>query len=499
MREWDGKVERQGRCARTRRVAPRAVGSTPDYGTRPGTGHARRAAGPRGRCGCGRPGAGLRHRGLAGVGKTTLAVAAAHAARDQGRYPGGMLFIDLHGYDQAPVEPSQALDASLRALGVPAEHIPPTARGAGWAVPVGAGSGCKSLCRRTSQRLCADIMKHADEVYGSWEPGVTRTGSDYERFVYNKFQQLFSDARVTLNDRIPGRQSDLRREIDISIRITVGDAEILYIVQCKDRGKRPADIQVLGEFSSVIKDVGAAKGFLICTSGFAKTNYRYARTLGIELLTIEDIESDRWHVEIQVPLIYIKKNINYILDATIIPNEELVAKNQTQAIHVDLDINIARISYDLGATSTTISKYLRSWIAKAGSFLGDTVDIDLVQPGFRLRIASTWLACEDLRIKLTSDRKYYLKYLTPTEYSQVRDHLRDTVLPLHLKLSGPGQLDDSFIQIPSADSPVQAPVFVTIEEWTDIERAQGKGRPTATQSFTTVTPAPPFLEPPHRT
>ncbi len=36
-----------------------------------------------------------------------------------------MLFIDLHGYDEAPVEPGQALDALLRALGVPAEHIPP--------------------------------------------------------------------------------------------------------------------------------------------------------------------------------------------------------------------------------------------------------------------------------------------------------------------------------------------------------------------------------------
>ena len=38
-----------------------------------------------------------------------------------------MLFIDLHGYDETPVEPGQALDALLRALGVPAEHIPPSA------------------------------------------------------------------------------------------------------------------------------------------------------------------------------------------------------------------------------------------------------------------------------------------------------------------------------------------------------------------------------------
>jgi hypothetical protein len=63
--------------------------------------------------------------GLAGVGKTTLAIKAGHAARLRGWFGGGVLFLDLHGYDEAPVEPGKALDALLRALGVAAEHIPP--------------------------------------------------------------------------------------------------------------------------------------------------------------------------------------------------------------------------------------------------------------------------------------------------------------------------------------------------------------------------------------
>jgi Mrp family chromosome partitioning ATPase len=60
--------------------------------------------------------------GLPGVGKTTLAVQAGHAALQEGWYQGGVLFIDLHGYDNLPVEPEQALDALLRALGVRAEQ-----------------------------------------------------------------------------------------------------------------------------------------------------------------------------------------------------------------------------------------------------------------------------------------------------------------------------------------------------------------------------------------
>ena len=51
--------------------------------------------------------------GLAGVGKTALAVQAGHAARAAGWFPGGVLFIDLHGYDDAPVQPGQALDSLL--------------------------------------------------------------------------------------------------------------------------------------------------------------------------------------------------------------------------------------------------------------------------------------------------------------------------------------------------------------------------------------------------
>jgi tetratricopeptide (TPR) repeat protein len=63
--------------------------------------------------------------GMAGVGKTALAVTAAHAAMDRGWFPGGVLFLDLRGYDQAPVSTARALDALLRGLGVPGADIPP--------------------------------------------------------------------------------------------------------------------------------------------------------------------------------------------------------------------------------------------------------------------------------------------------------------------------------------------------------------------------------------
>ena len=63
--------------------------------------------------------------GMAGVGKTAFAVHAAH--RLAGWFPGGQIFLPLHGHTpgQRPVDPADALASLLLTAGVPAAQIPP--------------------------------------------------------------------------------------------------------------------------------------------------------------------------------------------------------------------------------------------------------------------------------------------------------------------------------------------------------------------------------------
>ncbi|MEV2210633.1 tetratricopeptide repeat protein [Streptomyces sp. NPDC050997] len=64
--------------------------------------------------------------GMAGVGKTELALQVTHrVTRELGWFPGGALFIDPMGYDRdRRIEPSEALGSLLNSLGVPNESIP---------------------------------------------------------------------------------------------------------------------------------------------------------------------------------------------------------------------------------------------------------------------------------------------------------------------------------------------------------------------------------------
>ncbi|WP_052434030.1 ATP-binding protein [Streptacidiphilus melanogenes] len=64
--------------------------------------------------------------GMAGVGKTQLAVHAAHRLAAEGHFADLQLYVNLRGFDaeRPPADPASVLEAFLRQLGIPSQRIP---------------------------------------------------------------------------------------------------------------------------------------------------------------------------------------------------------------------------------------------------------------------------------------------------------------------------------------------------------------------------------------
>ncbi|MFB8239562.1 BTAD domain-containing putative transcriptional regulator [Kitasatospora purpeofusca] len=93
--------------------------------------------------------------GSAGIGKSTLVVQWAHRVR--GRFPGGQLYADLHGFSaEPPLAPNAVLARFLRALGVPGEQVP--------SVPEEAAALYRSMLADRRVLVVLDNARSAEQV-----------------------------------------------------------------------------------------------------------------------------------------------------------------------------------------------------------------------------------------------------------------------------------------------------------------------------------------------
>lgn len=126
---------------------------------------------------------------------------------------------------------------------------------------------------------------------------------DFEKLAKKIYTELSPDAFVKYNDYIQGKDTGKKRQIDTSIRWEDGVKEYLTIIQAKDY-KKPADINAVGTFLSVVNDVEASGGILICTSGFTKDAHIYARNVGIKLVNLHDSKSIKWNQQLTIPILW---------------------------------------------------------------------------------------------------------------------------------------------------------------------------------------------------
>ena len=124
----------------------------------------------------------------------------------------------------------------------------------------------------------------------------------FENLVAQIQQALTPDATVTLNDKIMGRRSGVPRQIDISVRRTIGQFKILIVIDCKDYAN-PVDVKVAEDFLGLAEDVGANKGALVSSNGFTEAAKTRARDAGVDVYKLIDAEEHDWRSDVAIPMV----------------------------------------------------------------------------------------------------------------------------------------------------------------------------------------------------
>ena len=111
-------------------------------------------------------------------------------------------------------------------------------------------------------------------------------------------------AEITQDERIVGVFSEVQRQIDVAVRITVDGRQLLTVIDAKDRA-RPIDVKAVEEFMGLVEDVEANKGILVASNGFSAASRRRARAAGIDLFSSVDVESTDWPTYLSFPCVVI--------------------------------------------------------------------------------------------------------------------------------------------------------------------------------------------------
>lgn len=112
----------------------------------------------------------------------------------------------------------------------------------------------------------------------------------FEKAVHQLLLLFNKGAEIKYDDKIIGLESGQQRQIDISLKGKINVFDIFIAVSCKDY-KNKVDINDIGEFVSVLRDIRANKGVMIASSGFTTGAIELAKNQGIETYSLIDSKS----------------------------------------------------------------------------------------------------------------------------------------------------------------------------------------------------------------
>jgi hypothetical protein len=259
-----------------------------------------------------------------------------------------------------------------------------------------------------------------------------KNGQEFERLIHSIYEKITAGASIKRNDKIFGHDSKQNREIDLSIRSSVGIHTILIIVQAKDHSK-PVDVNIIGEFQAVIKDTRANKGILISSKGFTKGAKELAKNYAIELLTAHDTQNPKWKLNLDIPVVITTFEGKYDLTMEFTITDEYVEKITKPDRKLPMPEKYG-FTPDKGKTIVVPhddfrERYLKNQLTTNGASQHiEYPNMDLiVEDGL-------YIPAREIKFNYTLAKKSFLKYFSLNEFQGLVDKLTDKITPTHYKI-----------------------------------------------------------------
>lgn len=119
------------------------------------------------------------------------------------------------------------------------------------------------------------------------------TWKDYEKEIFEWLKTTYPDAKITFNQTLRGRYSQIERQIDVLIESYIAGKKIRLIVDGKYFSKH-IDVKDVESFISMVEDVDAKQGILITNKGFSSgaiNRAHYGPTdIELDILNFEDLK-----------------------------------------------------------------------------------------------------------------------------------------------------------------------------------------------------------------
>jgi hypothetical protein len=244
------------------------------------------------------------------------------------------------------------------------------------------------------------------------------TWLDLEKLAARIYAELEPGARVTHNASIVGTFSGASRQIDVLIENEELGTRV--VVDCKDH-RRPVNIISAGAFASLLEDVEATAGVLVCNKGFSKATLTYAKKKGFDLARLHDVESRKWNLDVLLPIIWRRLRLADLSVGVLVHMEAGMTVETNKPLQLSKD----------GVPVDVVSFFERAWNVgqlhrgnPGDGELEATLDIELADGVVRpdAKVTIKYAAAGDAR----------LGYVTPQQSRGMLDEASGAYMTAHL-------------------------------------------------------------------